>query len=202
MPNDPSTKAYVEWKDQASAIRKKNLREGLVELRKRKTRIDKRIVARTAEKQAQYEQAVHRPEREDERLTAPTVTSNTMPAVLAHIPDPNREERLALKKERVAAREQEKREERRNALHSLYMNARSFIVTEEELNAEVDRVFDNPTLMGRSMWDTGFPDSIKGLLSTANKNSNNALIHASGHVPVTKERVKRIAEELTGGKMD
>ena len=184
-------------------MRRRNLREGLVELRKRKTRIDKRVAAQSVEKKALYERAVHKPEREDERLTRPTVTTNMTPISLTHIPDPNRKERIALKKERVAAREQEKTEERRNALHSLYMNARSFIVTEEALDAEVDRVFDDPSLQGRSIWDRdGVPDSIKGLMNSANKNSNNAIEQASGHIGITKRRVQRIAEELTGGKMD
>lgn len=103
-------------------------------------------------------------------------------------------------KARFEAKEAAKQAERRNALHSLYMNARSFIVTEEELNKKVDEVFDDPWYQlnpEHSVWDKeGFPNSMQSMLLDTVKARSEAVNE------LTKRRAKRLAEELTGGKMD
>lgn len=202
---DPSAKDYVEWKARSAAVRRRNLREGLVELQHRKQKIDRRLAARSAFKQAENYRALHQPEREDERLTNPTITQTLTPGYLANIPDPNREKRIAQKKARVESKETREREERRNALHSLYMNARDFIVTEAALDSKVDEVFDDEWFRinpGRSIWDLeDIPDTVQSMLNEANRKGLRAVQHNAGYAHITRERVQRIAEELTGGKM-
>lgn len=104
-------------------------------------------------------------------------------------------------KARFEAKEAAKKDERRNALHSLYMNARSFIVTEEQLNKKVDEVFDDPWYQENpehSIWDKeGFPNSAQSMVLDSVQARRGAVARE-----VMKQRAKRLAEELTGGKMD
>ena len=202
---DPSTKDYVEWKARSAAARRRNLREGLVELQHRKQRIDRQLAARSAFKQAENYRALHQPEREDERLTNPSITRTLTKGYLANIPDPNRWPRILRKKAKVKSKETRDMEERRNALHSLYMNAREFIVTEAALNAKIDEVFDDEWFKnypGRSIWDReNIPHTVQSLLNEANRSGIKAVQHNAGYAHITRQRVQRIAEELTGGKM-
>jgi hypothetical protein len=103
------------------------------------------------------------------------------------------------------------------ALHSLYMNARNFITTEEQLLAEIEKKFlpggRNPEFRrsdfaetGDNIWVKGVPSTVKDLIS-----ENTARAPKNGQPPAPsdmktkyrkdQERMKRIAEELTGGKI-
>ena len=198
---------YVTWKACQAASRRRNLREGLVELRHRKRLSDRQLAARSAYRRAEHERLIRQPEREDERLTNPTVTQALRPPKTEILQDPDHEARLAEKQARVAAIEAEKVEERRNALHSLYMNARGFITTEAQLRAEVDRVFDDldqwtsAEVQGHNVWNLGTPETVQQMLSRVNRTGRNALDYNQGYAALTTKREKRIAEELTGGKM-
>ena len=114
---------------------------------------------------------------------------------------------MAEKRATVAEKEAEKVEERRNALHSLYMNARGFITSEAQLIAEVDRVFDDvdqwttAEVQGHNVWNLGPPETVQQMLGRVNRTGKNALDYNQGYAPITAKRERRIAEELTGGKM-
>ncbi|MCJ1400533.1 hypothetical protein MMC11_003739 [Xylographa trunciseda] len=198
-------KALADWKARQAATRRQNLREGLTQLHQRKVRSDRRIAARTAFKQAEHERKIHEPEREDERLTNPSIIQALKSGSTTSLPDPDREARVAKMKARFEAKEAAKAEERRNALHSLYMNARDFVVTEEALNAKVDEVFDHEWFRNypeHSIWDKeGFPDTVQNLLTQSTSGKKDNAYSTSGYIQLTKRRVQRIAEELTGGKM-
>ncbi|MCJ1390624.1 hypothetical protein MMC18_003485 [Xylographa bjoerkii] len=198
-------KALADWRSRQATLRRQNLREGLTQLHQRKVRSDRRIAARTEFNQAEHERRIHEPEREDERLTNPSIIQALKPGYTSNLPDPNREARVAKMKARFETKEAAKAEERRNALHSLYMNARDFIVTEEALNAKVDEVFDHEWFRNypeHSIWDKeGFPDTVQSMLTQANSSRRDNAQSTSGYIQLTKRRVQRIAEELTGGKM-
>ena len=123
-----------------SEIRKQNLREGVSSLRVRQQREKNQMEARSAAKRADRERRLSAPEREDERLTAPSNNLDLDALFNKPIPDPTREARLERKRANVAARALEKQEERMDSLHTLYMNARDFIVTPEQLDKAVDDV--------------------------------------------------------------
>ena len=202
---DPSTVEYVTWKARQAANRRRNLREGLVELQHRKRRSDRQLAARSAYRRAEHERLIRQPERDDERLTNPTIIQALQPSKSGILPDPNHEARIAEMRARVLAKEAEKVEQRRNGLHSLYMNARGFITTEAQLNAEVDRVFDDldqwstDAAQGHNVWNQGPPETVQQMLSRSNSTGKNALDYNQGYDTLRRER--RIAEELTGGKM-
>ncbi|KAK5943040.1 hypothetical protein PMZ80_004045 [Knufia obscura] len=127
--------------------------------------------------------------------------------------------------ERVQA---EKHAQKMDALHTLYMNARKFITTEKQLDDMIKDQFDqDPEGMvtrhadfkttvgnGSSMWNFGPPDSIKDLITDASNKARggdmmSAVTSRVGKDQAAKaarfakdqERMKKIAEKLSGGKM-
>ncbi|KXT11485.1 hypothetical protein AC579_2411 [Pseudocercospora musae] len=207
-----------EWKAKMSEIRRQNLREGVSSLRARHQRETSQMEARSAAKRADRERRLLAPEREDQRLTAPSNNLDLDALFNKPIPDPTREARLERKRANVAARALEKQEERMDSLHTLYMNARDFIVTPEQLDKAVDEAFgtpENPVKFGqsygpwdvesrgKSVWTLGKPISVQDMLNRANQTpSSRAVEDASGTSAIKRERIRRIAETLTGGKMD
>ena len=146
------------------------------------------------------------PGREDERLTTPTHVLDLQQLLKGNPIDPNREERLAHKRANLARHEQMKQNARLNDLHTLYMNAREFIVTPAQLDAAVDEAFgpeDNPVRFQnqQSIWGEGKPASVQDMLNSANGVSGRA-VSGAGPLEASRARIKRIAEELTGGKME
>lgn len=90
----------------------------------------------------------------------------------------------------------------RDSLHTLYMNARNFIVTEEQLVAEIDRVFpdgDNPAFRsdqqhGDNIWNLGPPPALQSLAYDSTKNE-------LARWDLIQSRLKKLGEGITGGKM-
>lgn len=142
------------------------------------------------------------PMREDERLTAPTILSSQLPSS-NHALDPNRDARVAAMKANVVAKEAGRRERRKEDLHSLYMTSGTFMTNEAQLNAVVDKVFDDreqfktDNFYGENIWSTGEPPTMAKRLQEAEAGGRNP----EGKGRVVKERMKKIAEVLTGGKM-
>ncbi|KAG9738760.1 hypothetical protein KCU73_g9652, partial [Aureobasidium melanogenum] len=72
--NDPRS----VWKERMAASRRKNLKEGLKALQYRRIKSDDHMATRATLRQQEREARLHLPEREDERLTAPSVDSNLL----------------------------------------------------------------------------------------------------------------------------
>ena len=209
----PSTGSYaagfVSWKARQAEARRRNLRESLMELKERKQKTDQYLMARSKRRSEERERLLAAPEPEDERLTNPSVLQSEQPTRHRNLPDPDRKARLARKRQNVAEMQAMSQEERRTKLHNLYVNAGSFITTGEQLDATVDRVFDNQDQFttdqrpGLNIWNLGVPETVSDLLSKANKDprSQKAMESAEGNAKITRERMRRISEELTGGKM-
>lgn len=210
LPEDPTVAKYIVYKAKQATARRRNLREGLVELHNRKQMMDHKMATRSAAKQAHNQKLLYAPPRDDERFTATSVLQAMQASAHSGLPDPDREVRIAAMRQRTQAKAAEKREDRRNMLHTLYMNARSFITTPAELNKLVDKVFDddneqfkNSSNDGENIWNLGFPETVEVLLSHQNTDSPDAKVvnRTEGYGPITKKRLNRIGEELTGGKM-
>jgi len=189
--------------------RRQNLREGLFELQHRRNNRQHALAVRSQKNQAERDARLNAPQREDERLTSPTVPRAVREVQAGPVPDPQRDQRVAEKKERVLAQAKEKEEARRDALHTLYMHARSFIVTEEQLDATIEKLFvldpfgKSPPYP--SVWSAyGQPETVESMLREVNHTQKSSLAFNRGKRPawLTGKRLKRIAEELTGGKMD
>ncbi|KAI4175954.1 MAG: hypothetical protein LQ343_001236 [Gyalolechia ehrenbergii] len=207
-PTDPSTRRYVLWKSKLAEHRRRNLRESLQELRSRKERTDRRLAALNASQQSEREALLSAPTPADEKFTSPSIVQTSLPS-RSGLPDPDRTARIEAKKRNYATHAAFKKAERRNALHTLYMNARDFIVTEEKLQEAVERAFDprsgqfdTDAKRGLNIWNLEYPDTVKEMLERVNRaEGGKAVERFAGYGAVTDERMRRLGEELTGGKM-
>ncbi|KAH0564747.1 hypothetical protein GP486_001856 [Trichoglossum hirsutum] len=199
---------FVAWKRRMAALRRRNLREGLVGLYDRKKETDRATAARNAFRAAERERLLHEEEREDVRLTSPTVPQSLRQLQRGPLPDPDRDQRIAAKAAMVQIKQAQRAEQRKDSLHTLYMHARDFITTEDQLNEAIERIFvSHPKEFvdsdkGENIWNTGPPDTVQEMLDRVNKAEKKAVDFHEGLAVLTDRRVKRIAEELTGGKMD
>jgi len=198
----PEAREYVTWKSRQTDLRRQNLKESLVTLIDRQRKSDRWKATRQRERQAARRAAVEAPEREDDRLTSPSVIQPIRQDLVKAGVD---YAELQARQDRLAAVEAAKAEERRMHLHTLYMNAKDFILTETALNKKVDEVFDEPFYKqnpGASIWDHEYmPETIDGILKGGTRSGRGAIAANEGHIQIMKERLNRIAEELTGGKM-
>ncbi|RKF73313.1 hypothetical protein GcM1_244011 [Golovinomyces cichoracearum] len=198
---------FEAWKHRAAELRKRNLKESLVELHERKSRRKENLERMGIGGRNRRERLLNAPQREDERLTNPTVTLLNSKLQEGALPDPNRESRILEKAARVRAKEEAKTQERMDALHTLYMNARSFITTEKLLEARIQEIFkEEPFAMGNlddNIWEVlGAPPTVRDLLKRYEGNSRVAMEAHQLPAVIIGERMQVIAEELTGGKME
>lgn len=201
---------HVAWKRRLAATRRQNLRESLIELHQRKVRSERIVATRSAAKRENRERRVQAPLREDERLTSPTITVAMRKLQLGRLTDPNREARLEASRQRLEAKAKALEEQRRDSLHTLYMHARSFITTDVQLREEIEKVFKETEFGAisnkegaRNVWDAlGAPPTVAEMLSVVNNTQKTAMAYHAGSAVPTGKRMVKIAEELTGGKMD
>lgn len=194
-----------------AASRRDNMREGVRALYSRKQRFDRSRLERQTAALAANRAAAMAPEREDERLTRASINAATLATAVQ--PDPERFERALASRSRTESLHSQKSEARRDAIQELYMKARSFIVTEQDLEAEVDRQFapDYWKNMGASaagydvhnIWDLdGRPQTVADMLSDVSRTSNALHKSLESEKTRTLKRQKEVAEELTGGRLD
>ncbi|KAI1089196.1 hypothetical protein F5B19DRAFT_384240 [Rostrohypoxylon terebratum] len=199
------------WKRRMAELRRTNLRQGLRALYRRKRRTDKRREAAQAKKAAEHKAAAIAPEREDDRITRATINPEILKTAVLR--DPLRFERALASQERTNALIAQKSERRRDAIQELYMKARSFIVNESDLEAEVNKLFapDYWKKMGlsasgfevRNIWDlNGRPQTVADMLNEVSRTSSTAVKSFETEKTRTLKRQKEVAEELTGGKLD
>lgn len=201
-----------EWKVKIAESRRRNLKEGVKSLHARQQYEARREEARMQEKSEKHEAALNAPEREDERLTLPTHGLDLETLFNKAPQDPQREDRLATKRANVAQQAALKSAERLDHLHTLYMNAHKFIVTPQQLDAAVDEAFgteERPAKFGVegalsgsiSVWGDGKPASVQDMLA-ASQGGGRGAVQMKGGLELSRERMRRIAEELTGGAME
>ncbi|KAJ5095962.1 hypothetical protein NUU61_005318 [Penicillium alfredii] len=192
----------AEFKHKMSVLRRDNLRQGLEELHKRKESTESSMMKKSIQSQHQRNIILNQPEREDERLTRPSIAQKMQPRKQSVLQDHGRKKRIAFSKERIASRKALKQAEKEDHLHSLYMNARTFIMTEEQLAAEIDRVFPkgendawrSDMQAGDNIWNLGLPPSLFNLVTNPRKSETERW-------DVSQGRVQKLGEQLTGGKL-
>ena len=203
-PDDPHAD-YNEWKYRMAEVRRQNLREGLLELYNRKQRIEQAMKQRSAAKQARRELILQQPEREDERLTRSSTPISSLQQKTTRrgeLSELQIENQIARREQQIARRQQRRHFERIDALHSLYMNARQFITSEEQLNAVIEKVFPegeneawrNDHQPGENIWNLGRPQSIDSFANTVGRPE-------AHRWDIVQERLKRLGEQITGGKL-
>lgn len=98
-------------------------------------------------------------------------------------------------------------------LHTLYMNARDFITTAAQLEAAINKAFDDrdqftsEMLRGENVWNLRRPEKMVDLLEPVAETIDTDSIslapdmYRPAAMVVAEDRLDVIAEELTGGKI-
>lgn len=210
-PADPESQ--TAWRRRMARDRRDNLREGLRSLWDRKQARDRTAERRAGDAFAANSLAARQPEREADRLTRPSLPSSLLSTAVA--PDPLRFEKAEASAARTAELARRRRDARRDALVELYVNAGEFVVTEEQLAAKLDEVFDpeyfrregretggGAGLDPEGAWDVwGTPESLDDMMNGMMRTQNYSLGPSHYAAARTVLRQKKVAEELTGGKM-
>lgn len=192
-----------KYKLRMSEVRKSHLREGLTLLHARKVKHENRLQQRSIAKRQQHERLADQAEREDERLTANTVPSSMKPQRLLALPAEEEEAIYTARKARYEATRIAKRDARLDKLHTMYMNARKFITTKDQLATVIDAEFEKS-----SIWKLGTPSSLREMLAgktpaaaKVDAGSMTNLVPSSDRFLRDQERMQKIAEKLSGGKI-
>lgn len=192
-PSKVLAAARVKWKRDMAESRKKNFREGILELAARHRDHEKKRKEVSERRMREREEKLAAKEKDDVRLTLPTVLSSikeTYP-----IQDPRREQRIAAAKKKLEKLEARKKLEQQELVHDLYVNARDFIVTEEHLDRVIGETFkESHTLYGNS---ANIPPSIMKRLQQKVDPTPTDLAGAA----YTSPNVLSVAGALTGGKL-
>jgi hypothetical protein len=207
--NAPTEEArkLINWKIQASALRRKNFREGFTDLRNREANTQHARKKATEYKQAQNKRRLEAPEPAAEFLSRPTVLSYMKNSSnLQKQLERQAKASFSQRKQRYQQLQSAKQEEKRTNVHALYVNAKDFIVNHEQLDKRITEVFDSPFYQHNpemGVWDEfGFPETTDYLLGRSGRASSKLAISAqSAHQETTRDRLEEIAEELTGGRL-
>lgn len=206
---DSTMSPLQEWRRKMTENRRQALAQGIRGLYKRQVTKDQSEKQQRSRIRRADARAFNSPERPDEVLTRSTIRADTFNTKV--VLDPLRHERAAESAKITAAVLEARVERRRDALQGLYMAAKDFIVTEDELAKRIETVFSedhfgnkfadgNTGLPPASIWETrGKPLRVNELMSQFTRNSSNQ----GGASTEAKEtqRQKNVSEELTGGKL-
>ncbi|KAF2729510.1 hypothetical protein EJ04DRAFT_515880 [Polyplosphaeria fusca] len=202
---------YRLYKRRLTAIRKESLREGVRELHERKTSMEAQQQARTERNTAARRALVYAPRKQADVLTENTMQRGLRDYFNNTLKSSSRSEISNRRRVSFQSRIAKQAAVRQARLHDLYINAREFIVDEEQLDEAIEKAFgteDMPVRFdergnvtvgdtygqraGDSPWSGPMPDGVGELLDSLKTGSG---------VGLAKERMKKVAEELTGGKM-
>lgn len=193
----------MKYKLRMSEMRKSHLREGLTQLYARKATHERRVLRRSVARKEQHDRLINQTEREDERLTNNTIPSTMKPQRLLSLPEEEEEAIYEARKARYEEIQSAKRGARLDKLHTLYMNARTFITNKDQLAAAIEEEFEKP-----SIWKLGVPSSLRDMLlgrtppeAKVDAGNISNLVPSNDRFLRDQDRMKRIAEKLSGGKM-
>jgi len=193
-----------QYKTRMALKRKQHLRQGLAELYARKKDMDASVSRRSASKQAERARLISQAEREDARLTKVSTPTAMQPGQSHALSDVDVQEIYERKKANLERTMLEKAEDQRDELHTLYMHARKFITTEDQLLAEIEAEFQNKKFYehGKSMWSHGRPDTVEDMIKFGRTSTETKLgTEYAERYKRDQERMQKIAEKLSGGKM-
>lgn len=197
---------YRLYKQRLAESRRQALRSGIKELHQRKTTTEDASLASIQEFTADKQTRIMAPPREVDVLTQTTISKGVRDFLADALPSTSRsnisQARRVLYHRKMAKHDAA----RRTHLHDLYINAREFIVNEEQLDEAIEKEFGTedepigwdqkgnkvPGEVGQSVWSGPIQEGVQEKLQQ---------LKGGAGVGLAKERVRRVAEELTGGKM-
>lgn len=196
------------WKRALAESRRKALAAGIDRLWARKNAREGRAKQRAESHRQRNLVAANAPEGLDDVFTRPTVTQATLDTRVVR--DPEYKERQLESQARTAALQRERSEARKDAIQRLYVEAGSFIVSEDELAKRVEEVFHEDyfkrsgTWQGKynseNVWDRyGEPLPVRAMFADMKGTSLKAVQRYESTVSFTTQRQKMVSGELTGG---
>ncbi|KAK3216844.1 hypothetical protein GRF29_1g1123047 [Pseudopithomyces chartarum] len=197
---------YRLYKQRLAEARKKALREGVKELHARKVETDQAYTHHIERTNAERRRLAMAPPRAVDVLTQTSISKGVRDFLSNELPSTPRVEFAAQRRNAYERRLARQEAVRRNRLHDLYTNAREFIVNEEQLDEAIELAFGteeqpmrfhvdghtSPAGTGDSAWASGPPEGVSERLQK---------LKGGEGVGLAKERVKKVTEVLTGGKM-
>lgn len=200
---------YRLYKQRLAEARRQALQAGVQELHERKLTTEAQYLAKIQAIGASRRELATAPPREVDVLTATSISKGVRDFLADALPASSRTANIAKRREAYQRRVARVQKVRATRLHDLYINAREFIVDEQQLDDAIEKAFgteDAPIgwdvkgnmgprsegKEGLSPWHGPMPEGVGDMLQK---------LKGGEGVGLAKERVKRVAEELTGGKM-
>ncbi|POS80610.1 hypothetical protein DHEL01_v200992 [Diaporthe helianthi] len=194
------------WKRALAESRRKALEAGIDKLWARKNMREGRAKKRAESHRLRNLAAANAPEGLDDVFTRGTVTQATLETKV--IRDPMYKEKQLESQERTAAAQRARSDARKDAIQRLYVQAGSFIVSENQLAQRVDKIFGDNHFTGNwrgklkseNVWDAyGPPTPVRALFANLKGTSKKAVeSYSEAGVQFTTHRQKIVAGELTG----
>ena len=184
------------------------MKEGVSELYQRLVETEDESERRMEHRVLDNLKAVTAPERDDEEWTRVSVSKAIRDVLESKDNSPvETEEERQVKRGRYEEIEKARQDERSDSLHALYLHARNFILTEEGLDEELEKVFGDdenpPSWAGgqRSVWALGPPPGTEKLVGRMPSMASDSMRgkHYEHMSNVMRQRMMKIAGKLTGG---
>ncbi|ORX98088.1 hypothetical protein BCR34DRAFT_577523 [Clohesyomyces aquaticus] len=199
-------KDYILYKQRLAASRKQALRDGVTQLHARKLAIEQYEKSRIQKLQDTNRALAFAPPRTSDVLTSTTISKTIQDYLQDKLPATSRSDITRSRRKAFKKRMSRHAAVRQSRLHDLYTKAREFVVDEQGLDEAIEKAFgteqepmrwDSRGNMfvgaeGGSPWHGPMPDGVSDMLQR---------LRTGEGVGLATERVKKVAEELTGGKM-
>lgn len=200
---------YRLYKQRLADRRRAALHEGVTQLHERKVASDAQFLSKIQHIGAQRRKAAMAPPRDVDVLTQTSISKGIRDFLAGTLPSSSRTDITGARRKAFSRRVATVQAVRTSRLHDLYTNAREFIVDEHQLDDAIETAFgteDAPIgwdvkgnmglraegKEGLSPWHGPMPEGVGDMLQK---------LRGGEGVGLAKERVKKLAEELTGGKM-
>lgn len=195
------------YKQRLADKRREALREGVSQLHERKVTTEAQYLAKIQAQGALRRDLAQAPRRPVDVLTETSVSKGIRDFLADALPP--RQDSIEARRRAYERRVAKYHAVRTARLHDLYTNAREFIVDESQLDEAIDKAFgaeESPVGWnlkgemgqrsdghdGLSPWYGPIPEGVVDLLQK---------LKGGEGVGLAKDRVRKVAEELTGGKM-
>ncbi|KAF1841529.1 uncharacterized protein K460DRAFT_369547 [Cucurbitaria berberidis CBS 394.84] len=200
---------YRLYKQRLADKRRAALQDGVKELHERKVTSDAQYLSKIQAIGAFRRKVALAPPREVDVLTQTSISKGIRDFLTDALPASSRLDITNARRQAYRARVAKVQAVRTSRLHDLYTNAREFIVDEQQLDEAIEKAFGTeespigwdvkgnmgPRQEGKeglSPWHGPMPEGVGDMLQK---------LKGGEGVGLAKERVKKLAEELTGGKM-
>ena len=200
-------KELVGWKAEETRLRRMNFQTGFKELHSRRKLPGRPMSEKTRQSVAVRHARLVGPEPLHEEMSRPSMLSfMNKQSIWGH--SRRSKEETEVRKAEFAKAQQLKEYERRTGLHTLYINAKEFIVTDDQLEKRLTKVFDSDFYRYNKnkqfgIWDEqGWPEDTAYLMNKAQSSEGfNAISLETGYTEIARRRIMKVTEEMTGGKL-